>query len=217
VSTEQDGLSVSRQEVAGESPAGYTIVLPPGWERIPLRGGTNQTIKTILDDRFRSLPDKLPRDKLIQYRVEVEGRLRKTATQARNQGGIDLYLPVDFQHGGPLAASFIVSQGSLGTTEPLDPAHLVTYLASESSADSAVTVDHAVGLRREQTAPPDPSQDLDYGSRRVDYIVAVPGQQDRWLFVTFSTLGGGDPDDRYAKAMVQLFDAIMSTFRWTRS
>jgi hypothetical protein len=37
------------------------------------------------------------------------------------------------------------------------------------------------------------------------------------VVVAFSTLGGGDPDDQYAKILVELFDAIMSTFRWCRA
>jgi hypothetical protein len=31
----------------------------------------------------------------------------------------------------------------------------------------------------------------------------------------FSTLGSGDPDGEYAKILVELFDAMMSTFRWS--
>lgn len=199
-----------------DTATGYTLVLPPGWERIPLRGGTGKTIKAILDKKFCDLPDKLPRDKLIQYRVEVEGRLRKVAAEARGQGGIDLYLPVDFQHGVAVAASFVVSIGTLGSAESLDPAQIASYLAAESEGSSPVTIDGAVGIRNEQTAEPDPAKDIEYGSRRVNYVLSVPGSSEQWMFVAFSTLGGGDPEDRYAKILVQLFDAIMSTFRWTR-
>jgi hypothetical protein len=48
----------------------------------------------------------------------------------------------------------------------------------------------------------------------VDYAVPVPGAAARWLLVAFSTLGAGDPDDQVARMLVQLFDAMMSTFRW---
>jgi hypothetical protein len=63
-----------------------------------------------------------------------------------------------------------------------------------------------------------PSLDAgDYGSRRVDYIVPVPGEVDRWLVIAFSTIGGGDPDDNVARLLVELFDAMMATFRWARA
>jgi hypothetical protein len=51
----------------------------------------------------------------------------------------------------------------------------------------------------------------------VDYVVAVPGDPDRYLAVAFSTFGGGDPDDAFARQLVELFDAMMSTWRWTWS
>jgi hypothetical protein len=204
----------------GESPpappAGYTLVLPPGWERIPVRNGADEAIKAILDQKFRALPEKLPRDKLISYRVEVEGRLRKAAAEARKKGAIDLYLPVEFRHGLPVAASFVVSEGSLGTGDSIDPAQIVSRLVSEAGNGTPVTLDGAAGARTEQAAAPDPSLGIEYGSRRVDYAVPVPGDPDRWLLFGFSTLGAGDPDDQVAKILVQLFDAIMSTFRWTR-
>jgi hypothetical protein len=44
--------------------------------------------------------------------------------------------------------------------------------------------------------------------------VPVPGEAGRWLLFAFSTLGAGDPGDEVARVLVQLFDAMMSTFRW---
>jgi hypothetical protein len=48
----------------------------------------------------------------------------------------------------------------------------------------------------------------------VDYTFPIPGDSRRWLAVTFSTPGAGDPGDQVAEALVELFDAIMTTFRW---
>lgn len=204
-------------EPDGKMASGYTMVLPPAWERIPVRVGSKQAIKSILDRKFAGLSPKIPRDKLIQYRVEVEGKLRSIISDARNRGATELYLPVDFQHGAPVAASFIVSEGFLGSGEQqeVDSARVIAYLVAESEGGSVVKVDGAAGLRTERIAEPDEQQGIEYGSRRVDYIISVPGQAERWLMVAFSTLGGGDPDDEYAKVLVRLFDAIMSTFRWT--
>jgi hypothetical protein len=201
----------------GRMASGYTVVLPPAWERIPVRVGSKQAIKSILDRQFGRLSPKISRDQLIQYRVEVEGRLRSIVSDARNRGANELYLPVDFQHGTPIAASFIISEGSLGggEQEQVDPAKVVAYLVAESEDGTIVEVDGASGLRTERAAEPDDQQGIEHGSRRVDYIISVPGQPERWLVIAFSTLGGGDPDDEYAKLLVRLFDAIMSTFRWT--
>ncbi|HLH59620.1 MAG TPA: hypothetical protein VKV33_10770 [Streptosporangiaceae bacterium] len=199
---------------AEHPPAGYTLVLPPGWEQIPVRAGTDEAISAILEDKFRNLPKKLPRDKLAPYRAEVEGRLRKLAADARRNGAVDLYMPVEFRRGTPIAASFIVAEGSAGTAGTVSAGQLVTFLAGEAGG-GVVTVDGSTGVRSEQVSPPDPGQDIEFGSRRVDYVLPVPAQDDRWLVFGFSALGAGDPDDGYAKLLVQLFDAIMSTFRWT--
>ena len=194
--------------------AGYTLVLPPGWERIPARQGTDEAIRAILDAKFRELPPNLPRDQLAPYRAEIEGRLRRGAAQARKNGAIDLYLPVQLRDGLPVPASFVVSEGSIPTAGIDEPEQIVGYLVTEGADSAAVTVDGVPGARSERSAGPDPDQGIEYGSRRVDYAVPVPGDAGRWLLFVFSTLGAGDPDDQVARMLVQLFDAMMSTFRW---
>jgi hypothetical protein len=206
----------------GRRPTGYTVVLPPGWYQIPVRDGTADAIRKIVDKTFAHPPEGVPRDRVTPYRLELERRLSEAARQARRGGGVHLYLPVEMRHGALMAASFVVSEGSLGSLEDIRPELVVSYLASGNAATGAdgnqpVTVDGAPGLRMERTAPAKPSDGIDYGSRRVDYVIPVPDEQDRWLVVAFSTLGGGDPDDEYARILAELFDAIMSTFRWTRA
>jgi len=116
--------------VAG--PAGYTLVLPPGWERIPAREGAEDAIKAILDVKFKELPPDLPRDQLAPYRAEIEGKLRKAAAQARKNGAIDLYLPVQLRNGLPVPASFVVSEGAIPTASVTGPDQIVSALVAES-------------------------------------------------------------------------------------
>ena len=216
-------------------PGGYTIVLPPGWRRIPLRQGATDTEKAAraaVSASLSALPKSVPRDRLAAFRADGEGRLRRMATQVRKQGGVDLYLPVESMRGIPVSASFVVSEGSLGAAVPVDPAQVVSYLAAEREGGerTPATLDGAVGLRVERVAPPDPAAEVPAMTRRVDYIVSMPGEPDRWLIVAFSTLDqssqdsrggqGGqqerqDQQDQLARLLVQLFDAMMATFRWT--
>lgn len=209
---------------AGQRPGGYTIVLPPGWRRIPLREGgaeTEKAARSAVADSLRALPQDVPRDRLAAFRAESEGRLRRMAAQVRKQGGVDLYLPVEAMRGIPVSASFVVSEGSLGGAAPVDPGQIVSYLAAEHGHGDGdgerrtATVDGAVALRVEHVAPPEPEAEVQATTRRVDYIVSIPGEPDRWLIVAFSTLGDGGPGDPLAQLLIQLFDAMMSTFRWT--
>jgi hypothetical protein len=197
--------------------SGYTLVLPPGWDHIPVRRGTKEAIKNILDRKFRSYPENASRDAIFRHRVEMEGKLRKAATEARKKGGTELYLPVDTQHGVTIPASFVVSEGSVSAPDGADPAEVVALLAAETDSSKPVTVDGAFGLRIERVTAPDPAQDTELPSRCVDYILSVPGDPGRWLLAAFSTFGAGDTGDGFAGLLVELFDAIISTFRWKSS
>jgi hypothetical protein len=205
---------------AGQGAGGYTLVLPPGWRRIPLRQGTSAALRKILDDAFSGLP----RDKVAPYRIEVERRMKEQIADARRNAGIDMYIPVERAASGPVPASFVVSDAFLGpadSAETVDPAQVVAYLASaggeggEGGRTRIAHLDGASGVRVEATVPGDPGAELPYGSRRCQYIVPVPGHAGRWLLVTFSTPGARDPDGEFAILLTELFDAIMSTFRWT--
>src|SRR5487761_148551 len=192
---------------------GYTLVLPPGWERIPVRSETNQAIKAILDAQFRKLPAKTPRDKIMPYRVRVEGYLRKAAAQARKQGGIDLYLPVEFRNGTPLPASFVISEGSLATGGTLASADLIAGFAEHDGDSATTTIAGGIALRSERAAQPEATGEGEYASRRVHYIVPVPGEGGRWLLAAFSVIAGEDAPGWFANLLVELFAAMMSTFR----
>jgi hypothetical protein len=190
---------------------GYSVVLPPGWRKIPLRTGTEKAIRAVVREAFAALPRDAPPDTVGPHRLQLERTLARTVRDARGKGGIDLYLPAGPVYGAPLAASFIVSELSL---EPADPASVAAMLEAEDDAMNAVTMDGASGLRVERMAGPSPEHDVDFASRRVDYLLPVPGRGGRWLAVAFSTLGGGNPEDDIAILLAELFDAVMSTFRW---
>jgi hypothetical protein len=207
--------------------SGYTLVLPTGWRRIPVREGSKAAIRTILDEIFARYPAGESRDQVIKHRVQLEGRLTDMVRKARAAGGIDLYLPVEYVHGTAVPASFVVSQATLGQPDdgvPADPAQVVAFLVTETGGTAGSTpveaapaeVDGVACARTETVAAPDPGQDVPLGSRRVDYVVPVPGQPGQWLISAFSTVGDGDPGGEFARLLVSLFDAIMLTFRWTR-
>jgi hypothetical protein len=199
--------------------SGYTLVLPTGWRRIPVREGSKAAIRSILDEVFARYPAGESRDRVIRHRVQLEGRLTDMVRKARSSGGVDLYLPVEYVHGTAVPASFVVSQATLGQPDDgvsVDPAQVVAFFVAEAGDAAPAEVDGVACARTETVAGPDPGQDVPLGSRRVDYVVPVPGQPGQWLISAFSTVGDGDPEGEFAKLLVSLFDAIMLTFRWTR-
>jgi len=205
----------------GPPARGYSIVLPPGWRRIPVRSGAEKAVRAAVREAFAVLPRDAPPDRVGPRRLELERRLTQMVREVRGKGGIDLCLPVLPVYGSPLPASFIVSELFLARSPHADadpdPAGIVALLAAQAAGGAPafpVTVDGAEGLRMEQTAGPAPAGDVRHGSRRVDYVLPVPGDPARWLAVVFSTLGAGNPDDQVALLLTSLFDAMMTTFRW---
>lgn len=202
------------QGTASARAAGYTLVLPPGWRQVPVRAGTREVIREIVRDRFRVLPGHVPRDALTPYRIALEQQLTAAAAQARQRGGTELYLPVEPVRGTLIAASFVVSEGSIGARDEHGTALILAAIAGNGPG---LLLDGARAARIERTAPPDPARGVERGSRHVDYTIPVPGGDGRWLVFAFSALSAGDPDDKLAGNLVELFDAIMSTLRWTWS
>lgn len=212
--------------VAGLAVAGYALVMPPAWRRIPVRHGTKPAIRAVVDEVLHRVSAGVSRDSLTPYRIELERRLSEMAKQARSVGGIDLYLPVEYTHGIAITASFVVSQvtmpdppGELGGAEQVTVAQYIAYLTSgDADGDGEATAAEIAGVkaaRKESVAAADPAHQVAYGSRRVDYLIPVPGHSRGMVVVSFSTIGDGDPDGKFAKLLVELFDAIMTTFRWS--
>jgi hypothetical protein len=211
--------------------AGYSLVLPTGWRQIPIQGGTKAAIRAVVDEVLRRFSRGKSRDAMTPYRIELERRLTDMARRVRAAGGRDLYLPIEYVHGVTIAASFVVSQVTLPEPPPEVTARsggmvaggvagaaaeaVVGYLTSpEGGNATAVVAGGVAAARTERVAAPDQAEELPVGSRRVDYLIPVPGQPTRWLVMAFSTIGDGDPEGDFAKLLVELFDAIMLTFRW---
>ncbi|MCZ4118593.1 hypothetical protein [Streptomyces sp. H39-S7] len=208
-------------EAAGtDLPNGYSLVLPPAWVRIPLRRGTEQAVLELADRACKQLPGDFPRDKVTPYRMELLRRLRKGAKEAQSGSGLDLYLPGAGSGASIVAASFIVAEMRMNGGGEVDPVEVLARLVGEGDRTGpfeVAVVDGSVGVRREAIAGGGAAVEAELPSRRVDYIVPVPEDPDRWLAVSFSTLGGGDPSDELADVLVELFDAVVTTFRWSRT
>lgn len=204
--------SIADTSGGGAPPVGYSLILPPGWKKIPLRRKRRreEAVREIVEGACRQLPSSFPRDSKTRYRLEVERRLQTGIKNARKSGGIDFYLPVAPSGDTPIAASFVVGEVHMEG----DPVKLLASMAARDGHEPTEVAD-APGTRHETVREADADEDTELASRRVDYVVAVPGDPGRWLTVSFSTMGAGDPSDELAHATVSLFDAIMTTFRWS--
>ena len=203
---------------------GYRILLPGQWEKVPLRQGTEEAIQHILGGAYARIPDSAPQDKVGPYKRELERRFRAAVADAQQGNALDLYLPVRPTDDVNLGASIVVSESLLPSREQgahrAKPPELAMQLLSRDGVEgadlSSGEIDSAIAVRREHVAGPQPDQGVQLASRRVEYVVSVPDDPDRWFVAAFSTVGGGDPRDELADALVEWFDAVMATFRWRR-
>ncbi|MEU6850452.1 hypothetical protein ABZ901_11070 [Actinacidiphila alni] len=167
----------------------------------------------MLDEKvFRGMgavPEGVPRDRGMAFRAEVRRRVEGMAREAGAGGGLDLYVPVEARGGAMVAASFVVAE----VAGEGAPEAVLAGLARETAGEVR-EVAGTVGVRREYVAPPEPDEGIETYARHVDYTVPVPDAA-RWLTVTFSTVGDGDPGSEFTRVLVELFDALMTTFRWS--
>ncbi|MBV9025320.1 MAG: hypothetical protein JO362_16355 [Streptomycetaceae bacterium] len=189
---------------------GYTLVVPKEWRKIPVRKGTDQAIKRILDEAFAHYS----RDEIVQQRRDVEMRLRDVIKNARQNAGVDLFLPIRTQNKDMLA-SFLISYAEFGRLDAPSAQAVLGHVKTTLDNANWIELAGVRGMRTERVCPPDRDRDINFASRRVEYLLPVPNTADSWLVASYSTLGDGDPESELSKLFCDLFDAIMLTFRWT--
>ncbi|WP_051830501.1 hypothetical protein [Streptomyces violens] len=209
------------------APHGYKLILPPGWVRIPLRNGTKEALENVLFSHMGEVPEGIPRDDAMRFRLEMRRQIEKQARAAKRNGGLDLYIPVRPRGGIFLMASFIVAEMPIGQDGSAPPEAVLAQLASRDvpgRTAAKVEVAGAPALRRFYRSAPDTEklrsapeavQQAALPACRVEYVIPVVDDPGRWISINFSTPGDGDLDSEFTGVLVELFDAVVGTFRWS--
>jgi hypothetical protein len=199
-------------------PNGYRLIIPPGWVRVPLRDGTERALEELVFSRLKRLPPGVSKDDGMKYRLEVRRSVTRRIAEAREAGGLDLYLPLTTRYGVPLAASFLVAACTAGESACRTTELLLARMASPGEGVRTAIRELAgtPAVRREHVRPAEPEGEVHVATRRVEYALPIPHDPCRILSVVFSTPGDGDVDSAFTEALTELFDACMMTFRWTR-
>jgi len=124
-------------------------------------------------------------------------------------------------HGTAVPASFLVSMvtfddGPPEVTASQDPEAtsvvIATMLAARMPQGEVREMPAGIAARSRQVIPAGGASQ--WQGTRVDYHWPVPSEPLKWALASFTTVGGGKPDDKIAELLVGLFDAIMLTWRW---
>ncbi len=182
-----------RSATAAVPPRDFTVLLPPGWVRIPLDGREQARASALATAKAAVLAE--PQRQAAKQQIL---RLLKDAIRhARQAGGTDMMISLAERGGMPLAASCLVSYVEEGDPVPMDK--LAAELARDGGAVSETEIDGRRAIRRRYLEPP---------VTRLDFYLHVPGR------CGLLTLAFATPFEPLADALVVLFDAIAESLRW---
>ncbi|WP_420365890.1 hypothetical protein AAEP80_02880 [Curtobacterium sp. L3-7] len=213
-----------------EPTASFFMVVPPGWARLPADVTHREELGTIVRQVIaNALPDDLPRDRAEPLRQEMRKRLTATVVEAGDNGATAVYLPVQPVDGFTPPVSVIETEVDDESDEA--PEQVIAQILADALPDrrdqddpGIREVDGGIAARTDTTVRradpgtelPGLGQDLPVvDDRQVVYTIPVPHRPGRWVVMSFSAISLPDADGQLTDALVSLFDAIMTTFRWT--
>ncbi|KQO59958.1 hypothetical protein [Curtobacterium sp. Leaf261] len=197
--------------------APFAIVVPPGWARIPAREEDERERDAVIDAIIAAgIPDTLPADSVGPWRHELRKRLTGMVADAGESGATACYIPTQSVDGFTPAASIVETEVEDETEESATDVVTQILLDAGQLQDGIREVDGAIAARTDTTIRRvrvmDDLPDLD--DRQVVYTVSVPHRPGTWVMLSFSAVSAPEADPRLTDALVMLFDAIMSTFRF---
>ncbi|MGW6059093.1 hypothetical protein [Streptomyces sp. NPDC055189] len=199
-------------------PNGFNLVPPPGWDVIPLETGTREAMDRIVRKAVAQLPVGFPKDDIPKARLKLLQEMKKVVRRASAKGGMTLYLPTEPLHGVTLPVSFVASEPiEIPRVSPdRGPDAVLLALASQTPGAEVRELDETAALRSEREVPADPAQGVEVAHRQVEYFVPIPDSTpDKYPTFSFSALIAPGSDPAFHDTLVELFDAVMGTFRWS--
>jgi hypothetical protein len=178
----------------GALPRDFSVLLPPGWVRIPLDGSETVRVTAAVTAKVADMPEP-ERGQLRQRLIRL---LHDTLSSARDAGGIDVLISLGEVRGVPISGSCLVSYLERGEKVPLDA--LRAELARSSDELTWTEIAGTAAIRRQR---------VDAAATMVDFFTPVPGRPGL-LSLSFATAAA----EPLAGALLSLFDAIAGSLRW---
>jgi hypothetical protein len=192
----------------------FQLILPGGWVHVPTTPDLARVRAKIIDEIVRTaLPDTLPRDKAGPWRRVLRRELTDATDEASRQGARAVVLPIQEFHGVRLPGTMVLTVLEDGDM-PDDPKLVLDAILADAGADGlALEIGGCPAARVREIADSDAVK-RSAPSVRVNYYVAAPDTPGVWALLTFTVLTDGDVEAEPVRAIVLLFDAIVSTLRW---
>ncbi|WP_329186628.1 MULTISPECIES: hypothetical protein [unclassified Streptomyces] len=204
---------------AAALPVGVSLSVPESWWEFDIRPeGRDATVRALVDDRVRELPELAP------YRSDLATMLRRMAKDAHDSGAVYMGCMAENLDGVPLSATITVSvvgakdkQGAALSTDPRAIADSLRTITPRREGDVWRTVTTVeipeIGLAARTFGVEDvPVAQGDTRTLRMvltQTYIPVPGTTDQVVLVS-----GASPVLDLAEAFHDIFDAVTSTFRF---
>jgi hypothetical protein len=211
------GPTGERRETApavGKPTDEWAFLLPPGWARFPTGKGRRQELDDVVEQVVaRAYPGQGPDDAAAAHGQGLRDSLRRAFSTA---GPGAVYLPTEPMAGMTVPASITEVEifGQVGRS-PIEVAASVLGDAYEESAP--VELDGRPGVRVAGTlrGPSREGHRPEVSTRQVTYVVSRDDADGDWLVLSFDAVANSPGTERLAEVLVDFFDAVMATFRWT--
>lgn len=200
-----------------EPQASFVIALPPGWVRLPARATHRRELRSAIEEIVaETIPASLPRGSAEPWRGELRKRLTRVVLDAGDAGATAVYLPIRAVNGVLVPASFIESELDYDGQD--SPESIIADIVGDAELNaSRLTVDGSAAARTDRSARRvQPDGDWpEVTTRQIVYTIDVPHREGRWVVISFSAVSGDTQSSALSDALVYLFDALMTTFRWS--
>lgn len=193
--------------MANEKPS-YRFLLPEGWQRIDLDvRHRDRTIERLVEESFRGVDD------MPHLKDELRQQLRDEAKKAQRNGGIELFLSMQPAGDLTIPASLLVSLFNLQGPRNTSVAGLYErFKEGEDVVDigeRAYAAGPGLSVRRAQHVSSPEAEEEYISTTSLDVYIPVPSRN-YILQLAFST-----PLELIADQMVELFEAIADSLRWS--
>lgn len=186
----------------------YSLVLPPGFVLVHLRGDLKENLRRVLNEKYGSQLNDRERGRLAQVRRSLLPVLQR----ARARGVVDAVLPLGTPWDAPVSLSLMFTPAR-ADDRPADGAGATAVTTRAGSAQREVVEPEGAA-----PLPLDPSlSDGPVGTvlRTVHHVWPMPTEGVDYLVGTFSVSGSSDPElAPMVDALTELGDTIMSSLAW---
>lgn len=192
---------------SGARGASYSIVVPPGFVRIPGGAGPETALSMVLDQLGETSPDP-------EFETRFVDALRRVGEADVHHAVLDAYITAGPVPDAGVACSVVFAAVPVTRSEHSDLDRLLLARIAGGATPTVVGGDPAVSWELGSTASHEPQRVL----RRRAVLARVAGHDHLLVSIVLTVVADatqrGEGRGEVAEAFVELFEAILTTVRW---